>query len=727
MIEFIAVIILIVVWWCGLFAVFSGLGLLGRRAFGLSVQSAEAWILSFWTGWAFATLILQLWHLWLKIDVWALAIILALGIGGLLWNRSDVWQMTRACLSQNAVLASIVLLVAIWLADRAVGPIHNGDTGLYHMAAVKWAASYPIVPGLGNLHERLAFNSAFFLYAAMLGVGPWDQKSHYLANGLLLFVLLAQLLLSLHKIILRRPKYRSYHTFNVFLLAPTFGQMLHPWFPSLSPDFVIFILGVIVTSRAYYFFINNSDNIHEEGYNVFLISILCTAGVTMKHSFIPLGATIFIVVLLAWFFRCSKQDKKGIMKTLLWILLLNTSLLSIWMLRGVILSGYPIFPYTLGGLPVPWRVPRPLALSVTHWIHSWARAPGISWTDVLDNWNWLRPWLKNFPYEYTKALITGMLAMILYVITIPRIVQNSPGRNHGYLIILGASFISSIFWFFSAPDPRFSGACFWIFGPGFAAMAIDNMGWKSSKITTAFEYFLILSFFIYLFPSYRPLLILPNQEDGPFYHSPAPEYFTVSINNLDRLNLPKKNDQCWDIPIPCTPYPRSNLRLRGKSLDSGFMLDETVTFADMHQGSIPRGVTVSQGIGVALMSGFWPDLDDGPNVRWMRAPGTILVYTEHDTYVKLSLKPFAMNTQGDPGIEWHLKVSLNKSSNAELPLKSGMTTEAVLELRPDFNIITLDLAAVNEKSSAPYAGNANGRPVGVAFSSIELNPIALLR
>ena len=206
MTEFIAVIISIAVWWCGLFAVLSGLGLLGRRAFGLPVQSAETWILSFWSGWAFAILILQIWHLWLKIDVWAFAVIVALGTAGLLWNKRDLWQVMRAGLMQNSWLAIIVLLLALWIANRALGPLQNGDTGLYHMGAVIWAASYPIVPGLGNLHERLAFNSTFFLYAAMLGVGPWAEKSHYLANGLPLLVLLAQFILSLHKVISWNPK-----------------------------------------------------------------------------------------------------------------------------------------------------------------------------------------------------------------------------------------------------------------------------------------------------------------------------------------------------------------------------------------------------------------------------------------------------------------------------------------------------------------------------------------
>jgi len=729
MIEFIAVIISIVVWWCGLFAVFSGLGLLVRRAFGSPVHSAEAWILSFWTGWAFVILILQIWHLWLKIDVWAFAVIVALGTGGLLWHRRDLWPATRAGLRQNVWLVILVVLMALWIANRALGPIRYGDTGLYHMGAVTWAASYPIVPGLGNLHERLAFNSTFFLYAAMLGVGPWAQKSHYLANGLLLFVLLAQLLLSLHKIILRRPRFRSYHIFNVFLLAPTFGQMLHPGFPSLSPDFVIFILGIIVTSRAYYFFINNSDNIHEESYNIFLISILCSAGMTMKQSFIPFGATTFIIVLVAWFFRFSKQDLKRMKKTLFWILFLNTSLLSIWMVRGVILSGYPLFPYTLGGLPVQWRVPRPLALSVTHWIRSWARVPGVFWTDVLDNWHWLRPWLKNFPYEYTKALITGMLAITLYAITIPRIVQNSPSRNHSYLIVLGPSFISSIFWFFSAPDPRFSGACFWILGAGFTALALENISLKISTTTIAVECLLCSIFFAYLFQSYGPLFILPNQKDGPFYNLPTPEYATISQNNLTRLNFPTKNDQCWDIPIPCTPYLRPNLHLRRDNLNSGFILDDTITFADIHQGSIPQGVYASPGIGIALMGGqdTWSDVDREKNVRWMRKPGTVLVYTEHGTYVKLTLKPYVMNDHGSSRNEGKLKVSLNKLSATELPLKSGMIAEAVLELRPDFNIITLELASAGDRPNETYVANVDPGFNGVAFSSIELTSIALLK
>lgn len=127
------------------------------------------------------------------------------------------------------------------------------------------------------------------------------------------------------------------------------------------------------------------------------------------------------------------------------------------------------------------------------------------------------------------------------------------------------------------------------------------------------------------------------------------------------------------------------------------------------------------------MGRTWFDFEEGTNLRWMRTPGTILVYTEHAMHVKISLRPFAVNVHGIFTNEGQLKVSLNKSSYTELPLKSGVTTEAVLGLHPDFNTITLALAADSVKPNQIYVGNADTGAMSVAFSSIELTSIVLLR
>jgi hypothetical protein len=107
---------------------------------------------------------------------------------------------------------------AIWLANRAIGPALNADSGLYHFTSVRWATSYPIVPGLGNLHYRLAFNSSYFLYVASLDIGAWAHESHHLANGFLLLGLLTQILLSVVKLVGRVEHLKVYEIFDIVLL-----------------------------------------------------------------------------------------------------------------------------------------------------------------------------------------------------------------------------------------------------------------------------------------------------------------------------------------------------------------------------------------------------------------------------------------------------------------------------------------------------------------------------
>ena len=149
------------------------------------------------------------------------------------------------------------------------------------MAFVNWAASYPIVPGLGNLHERLAFNSSFSSMQQCLGrtLGTEITPPCQWTSSL---VLLIYLFLSLPKVISGYKQYRSFHIFNVLLLAPTLGQMFHPHFTSLTPDIALFILGVLLSSRTYYFFINYDNVTYKKYYDVFYITILCTVGMTMK-------------------------------------------------------------------------------------------------------------------------------------------------------------------------------------------------------------------------------------------------------------------------------------------------------------------------------------------------------------------------------------------------------------------------------------------------------------
>ena len=63
-------------------------------------------------------------------------------------------------------------------------------------------------------------------------------------------------------------------------------------------------------------------------------------------------------------------------------------------------------------------------------------------------------------------------------------------------------------------------------------------------------------------------------EDHGFHAAPRSELQSFITRSGLRLYVPQEGDQCWDAPLPCTPYPNADLRLRRQGdLGSGFLLE----------------------------------------------------------------------------------------------------------------------------------------------------------
>lgn len=75
------------------------------------------------------------------------------------WERPNVWRIV-------AMLFCFALTL-IWTTQEP----GQYDTGLYHAQAIRWIEDYGVVPGLGNLHMRLAYNSAFMSLQALFSLG----------------------------------------------------------------------------------------------------------------------------------------------------------------------------------------------------------------------------------------------------------------------------------------------------------------------------------------------------------------------------------------------------------------------------------------------------------------------------------------------------------------------------------------------------------------------------
>src|SRR5665811_349171 len=64
------------------------------------------------------------------------------------------------CIRDSSFLVVFVLTAVVqnitWL-----------DTQSYHAQNIQWIRKYAVVPGLGNVHDRFAFNSMFFVISAL--------------------------------------------------------------------------------------------------------------------------------------------------------------------------------------------------------------------------------------------------------------------------------------------------------------------------------------------------------------------------------------------------------------------------------------------------------------------------------------------------------------------------------------------------------------------------------
>lgn len=141
-----------------------------------------------WLGWAALLFFLELLNLFCPLTAYAvLPVVVAGALVALasLTKRNRWRNLTRR--PSTGVLACIAaaLVAIIWVASRSMLSPTSYDTGLYYLQSIRWINSYATVPGLGNLHDRLAFNQSFFSFAAALNFYPYFNHGYAIASSFL--------------------------------------------------------------------------------------------------------------------------------------------------------------------------------------------------------------------------------------------------------------------------------------------------------------------------------------------------------------------------------------------------------------------------------------------------------------------------------------------------------------------------------------------------------------
>lgn len=545
--------------WLLLAFLITGAGFVILRILRQPIESHNDLFRAFWTAFAISILLLEVWHLFEPINALPFVILMISGVSGLVLQRAYLMGMLR---TWRKWIIPVICFVGfgLYLTRFAITGIMPYDDGLYHIQDMRWAQTSAIVPGLGNLHGRLAFNNSLSLFWAMLAsASPVLPRVQAVGYGMLLCVMLGQLVVN---------GWNFFHHKQRDILAGISALLIVPItliaiqsrsMIGLKNDLVIFFFGVLLSVELLRLLLASQFSWPRISFALFYMTLLAAIGVSIKLSF---AAFAGLILLVALGFIGSRYRKYGWQSVLL-VFVIGLSITSIWLLRGVILSGYPLYPQTLLSVPVDWRMPIADVINENRWIMSWARMPYQEPDVVLGNWNWLHPWLQFVFTQrlyFTLPLVFITCGVLLWLIR--RDKKNLLTVIKQPLFWWFLPFIGGmLFWFFTAPDLRFGWHLFWPASVGLVITALDKeRWWRLGRIVLGVV--LLGTFVFYMVQFSRDARV------DAWSTQPPPTFIT---NSGLKLYLPIIKDQCFDLPLPCTPYPDPLLELRDpNAMASGF-------------------------------------------------------------------------------------------------------------------------------------------------------------
>ena len=484
------------------------------------------------------TVFAQFFSLFFQIG-WLIHLILLAGaIWAVLTRRISVPQPARPVAWFPLLILVLILILVL---ENATQRPTNPDTNLYHAQAIRWIETHPAVPGLGNLHGRLAFNSSWFVTNALFGFSFLGLRSFHLSAGLIFLAVLFIFWQGLVSLVTGRFSAANLLKVGFLPLAVYLvgGELYSPG-SDLPVSLLTWLVAVLWLEKSE----------EQQPYHDPLIALLVFFAITIKLSALPL---VLILLPLLW------EKKQRIVQ----FALIGGLVTLPFVLRNVILSGYLVYPFaSLDWFNVDWKVPLAFTERDRREVIEFGRFVGAG--DISAPFSeWFPYWLSrqtlNRRIIFLAALFTPLAGLPLRFA--PRMLWT------GWLVMYGGV----LFWFSSASDFRF--------GYGFLLAALFLalipwlllVIWHLPAIQKVFPALVCL-----LLTAYLLFTLVRSFEARTFLDRvllPA-DYDRVPVDVCSLANAPafcaREYGYCGYAELPCAPSPRYWVELRGADLREGF-------------------------------------------------------------------------------------------------------------------------------------------------------------
>jgi hypothetical protein len=371
-----------------------------------------------------------------------------------------------------------------------------------------------------------------------------------------------------------------------------------PFLTACSPDFPVIAFTVI----ALITFINHKNA--EQLKDVFLISILCFSIKLSSVYLILLGIVVFAHLI---------YHRRNIKKWLPFSLF-SFGFILLVLSKNFYLTGYPFYPFNFLSYVQPaWSTPENVLSHYYNGVRTWGFADKLGAEDVMKLSK--TSFLESIKLLLNRNGIKGIINYFVFGLFIVGICISTIRGYHAFknknisytnVTIHLISFFAFLLWLQFAPQYRFILPLL-IFYSAYVIVFVNDrfLAKKISSVLLLSPVLVIVPFFIL---SFIPLSVkeIKNKKkesmvDFKYVFKP---HTSFNFGKPDSLSIGdqqffyfKKNNYCWDCPLPCLPpayhmFLLKNHHLQidrmGNDLKSGFKLIEANLPQDAKSTQMPK-------------------------------------------------------------------------------------------------------------------------------------------
>lgn len=487
-------------------------------------------------------------------------------------------------LAKDKVLL-ILFLFLLYAYGTSRGIIHY-DTGLYHAQSIRWIEEYGVVKGLGNLHCRLAYNSASFALSALYSMAFVAGQSYHCAAGFFALIL-ASVCLELIDIFKR--KYIKPSDFarvmGIYYLVNIFDEMISP-----ASDYFMVL-------TAFYIIIRFMDLLEAEEAEVCPYAMLCVLGVFLMTLKLSAALIILLVIKPA---AMLIKDKKW--KEIVFFISMGVLVAAPFLIRNILLSGWLVYPFTSIDFFTPdWKIPKGIAAYDAKEIQVWGRGYSDVTAYDMPIWKWLPAWFAGIGGMDKLFIPAAFFSVIVFIVrimhvSVSRIVHMAALKNvdnnahfytkkreaeHGQtviwdkLVVEGVVSLSFIFWLVTSPLIRYG--CVYVyltpavvFGHVFVELFDKVDGENIRKFMRGVCIAVIGIFILYKLAALGKEITDGYVNDYWLCQKDYDNYETLNYE-IDGVTFyyPAEGDRTGYDSFPSSPT-KAQIRLRGNGIKDGF-------------------------------------------------------------------------------------------------------------------------------------------------------------